>query len=105
MWLFASSFWAITYAFLRASRAGDSHRGVKWLTLASTVPFTSIAFPSLPGVLTVGGAGRFYGDIRVRARPFTAEVEVWALYSTVVDIHFEGELKATCSTLFVLKGY
>lgn len=97
MWLFASSFWAITYAFLRASRAGDSHRGVKWLTLASTVPFTSIAFLSLPGVLTVGGAGRFYRDIRVR-EALTAEVEVWALYNTVVDLHFEGELKATCST-------
>lgn len=86
---------AITYAFLPASRASDRHRGVKRLTLASTVPFTSIAIPSLPSVLTVGGAGCFYRDIRVRARPFTAEVEVWALYNTVVNTHFEGELKAT----------
>lgn len=79
---------AITDAFLPASWAGDSHRGVKWLSLASTVPFTSIAIPSLPSVLTVGGARCFYRDIRVRARSFTAEVEVWALYNTVVDTHF-----------------
>lgn len=82
MWWFTSSVQGITYAFLLGSRAGSSHRGVKWLFPGSSaIPFASIDISPLPRVLAVGGVGHFYGDIRVRTRPFTTEGGAWALYN------------------------
>lgn len=72
----------ITYTFPHGSRAGNSHRGVKWLFPgSSTIPFASIALLSLSRVLAVGGVGHFYRDIRVRTGPFTTEGGAWTLYN------------------------